>query len=399
MKRIVMGLLLGTVLVACNESADNKQANSTERFPGFTQVGADGASARLYVDLSSVKQTDNLVQLKLVKALDAGYVIQDAITNCHDSFKALEGVQYRDDGTSDKQYPGDEQPLPFASKPDIAALVKKACDKAGVAQQVATPAAEKPRSDDKPKTAESALPEETADKLKTRAGLLEIARSDFNSPPDSLALNGKVIFKDEGAYLSLYRVFSFADHDAVLFASNCGGSGCPMNDFAFMVVKQGVEPTVIKADDFYAYPSAVKTAQEGNTVKLDLGFSGGKRKRATLEGEQVTVRLEDVPPQKRNANGCIPILCPPVWRREAVILIVLSHRGVLAGLQCGAWQQHPIIRALCKAGLISSANKPVGMAKPVITPCLVAKCVPSLNQQAQYLHPLPAQLQPIRSMF
>ena len=56
-----MGLLLGTVLVACNESAENKQANSTERFPGFTQVGTDGASARLYIDLSSVKQTDNLV--------------------------------------------------------------------------------------------------------------------------------------------------------------------------------------------------------------------------------------------------------------------------------------------------------------------------------------------------
>lgn len=304
MKRIVMGLLLGTVLVACNESAEHKQANSTERFPGFTQIGTDGASARLYIDLSSVKQTDNLVQLKLVKALDAGYVIQDAITNCNDSFKALEGVQYRDDGTSDKQYPGDEQPLPFASKPDIAALVKKACDKAGVAQQVATPAAEKPRSEGKPKTAESALPEETPDKLKTRAGLLEIARSDFNSPPDSLALNGKVIFKDEGSYLSLYRVFSFAEHDAVLFASNCGGSGCPMNDFAFMVVKQGAEPTVIKADDFYAYPSAVKTAQDGNTVKLDLGFSGGKRKRATLDGEQVTVRLEDVAPQPLEEAQC-----------------------------------------------------------------------------------------------
>jgi uncharacterized protein YecT (DUF1311 family) len=304
MKCTLVSLLFILAVSACNESAQTEKQANSDRFPGFTQVGQEGDSAKLYIDLNTVKRKENLVHLKLVRVLDAGYVIQDAITDCNGSFKALEGVQYRDDGTSDKKYLGDEQPLPFASKPDIAALVKKACDKAGVAQQVATPAAEKPTSGDKNKTAESDLPEETPNKLKTRAGLLEIARSDFNSPPDSLALNGKVVFKEENYYLSLYRVFSFADHDAVLFASNCGGTACQTNDFAFLVVKQGAESTVIKADDFYAYPNAVKTTQDGNTVKLALGFSGGKRKQATLDGEQLTIRLDDVPPQPLEEEHC-----------------------------------------------------------------------------------------------
>lgn len=304
MKQLFIGLVLTLALSACKESAETAKPANTERFPGFTQVGADDGSAKLYLDLNSIKQEENLVHLKLVRVLDAGYVIQDAITDCTSSFKALEGVQYRDDGTSDKKYAGDAQPLPFASKPDIAALVKKACDKAGVVQQVATPAPEKPKPDGKAKAAESVLPEETPDKLQTRAGLLEIAHSDFNSPPDSLVLNGKVVFKEEGFYLSVYQLFSFSDHDAVLFSSNCGGSGCPANDFAFLVVRQGTEPKVIKVDGFDAYPSEVKTKQEGNAVKLNLGFSAGKRKLATLEGEQLTIRLEDVAPQALDETQC-----------------------------------------------------------------------------------------------
>ncbi len=169
MKQVIISFLLVMILVACNESADNKPTNTTERFPGFIQVGSNGASSRLYIDLGSVKQSDNLVQLKLVKALDIGYVIQDAITDCNGSFKALEGVQYRDDGTSDKKYPGDVQPMPFSGKPDIAALVKQVCDKAGMASQTAA-ITDAPKTDKSNNTEESSLPEASPNKLQTRAG-------------------------------------------------------------------------------------------------------------------------------------------------------------------------------------------------------------------------------------
>ena len=36
MKQIIISFLLVMVLVACNESADNKPTNTTERFPSFT---------------------------------------------------------------------------------------------------------------------------------------------------------------------------------------------------------------------------------------------------------------------------------------------------------------------------------------------------------------------------
>ena len=70
------------------------------------------------------------------------------------------------------------------------------------------------------------------------------------------------------------------------------------------MVRQGAEPKVVKAEDFYAYPHKIKTLQDGKTIKLKLGYSGGKRKLATLEGEQLTVRLEDVPPQPLEKEHC-----------------------------------------------------------------------------------------------
>ncbi len=307
MKRIVIGVLAALLASACNQSGESNKQAGAERFPGFTQIGKEGDSSRLYIDLNTVKQVDNLAHLKLVRVLDKGYVIQDAITDCHGSFKALEGVQYRDDGTSEKAYPGDEQPMPFAGKPAIVALVKMACDKAGMTQMdqsASNTDAEKPILGGKQQSVETLLPENTPDKLNIRAGLLEIGRSDFNSPPDSLVLNGKVVYKDEGNYLALYKIFTFPDHDAVLFSSNCGGTACQTDDFAFLVVKQGAEPKVVEADDFYAYRTVVKTMQDGNNIKLNLGYSGGKRKLATLDGEQLTIHLEDVPPQPLEEESC-----------------------------------------------------------------------------------------------
>lgn len=303
MKQVCIGLLAALLLSSCNGSEESgKQSTGAERFPGFTQIGKEDTSSKLYIDLNTVKQEDNLTHLKLVRVLGEGYAIQDAITDCRGNFRTLEGVQYRDDGSSDKKYPGDEQPMPFAGKPDIAALVKMACGKVGMMPP--DPVVETPKPEDKQMAAESPLPENFPDKLQTRAGLLEIGRSDFNSPPDSLVLGGKVVYKDEGNYLSLYQVFTFPDHDAVLFASNCGGSGCATDDFAFLIVRQGVEQTVVKAADFYAYPHEVKTLQDGKAIKLELGYTGGKRKLATLDGEQLTVHLEDVPPQPLAEDSC-----------------------------------------------------------------------------------------------
>ena len=93
MKRVLLGLLISLVLSACHESAESGTSANGERFPGFTQAGTTGDSAKLYVDLNTVKKAGDRVQLKLVRELDAGYVIQDAETDCRGSFKALEGLK------------------------------------------------------------------------------------------------------------------------------------------------------------------------------------------------------------------------------------------------------------------------------------------------------------------
>ncbi len=129
----VLGLTIVVALTACDRT---KTAMKPDRFPGFTQVGTDGESARLYIDLNGVKQKKSVVTLKLVRVVEGGYVIQDALTDCRSKFRALDGVQYKDDGTSDKEYSGDAQPQSFQGHAGIAALVKKVCDKADEARTI-----------------------------------------------------------------------------------------------------------------------------------------------------------------------------------------------------------------------------------------------------------------------
>ena len=126
MNRALVVLATVLALTACDRA---KTAMKTERFPGFTKVGTDPESAKLYIDMDSVKQNGELVTLKLLRVVEGGYVIQDALTDCRGNFQNLDGVQYKDDGTSDKRYSGDARPYSFQGDAAIAALVKKACDK------------------------------------------------------------------------------------------------------------------------------------------------------------------------------------------------------------------------------------------------------------------------------
>ena len=302
MKRFVISLISVLILAACNQGDDPAKVTAPDRFPGFTQLSPEGDKAKLYVELSTLKQQDQLVQFKLVKVLDNGYVIQEALTDCRGSLKTLEGMQYKADGKQDKPYPGIAQPIPVSSQPTLATLQQKVCQQAGM--EITEPRVAVADSAEKPASATQALSEDAFDKMQTRAGWLEIGRSDFKTSPDSLFLDGRRIYQDEDTYLSLHRLFKLAGYEAVLFSSNCGGSGCPSNEFAFLILRSGAEPKVIRASNFDAYPQEVKTRQMGNSIKLDLGYFEGKRKLASLENEQLTIDLEDVPDQALQEDHC-----------------------------------------------------------------------------------------------
>lgn len=133
------------------------------------------------------------------------------------------------------------------------------------------------------------------DTVDTRFGKLEIVRSSADAPPDSLLLNDAEVFRETDFYLSLHRYIRQNARDLILFGSNCGGSGCPQNQFYFLILEKGSPPEVVTRGDFFAYPDELELTTEGERLILDLGFEAGKRKTASLLGRTLDITLETVP--------------------------------------------------------------------------------------------------------
>ena len=126
-KQIIPILVLG-VLASCSQQSDIPKA---DKFPGFVQIGRDQGTSRLFIDLESVKRSnDGTVSFKLLRVIDSGYAIQDAMTNCRDNFKGLTGTKFTNEGVSDSEYPGDTDLLSYKDNPSLMTMIGKVCDKA-----------------------------------------------------------------------------------------------------------------------------------------------------------------------------------------------------------------------------------------------------------------------------
>ncbi len=115
---------LAFVLIACNKK------ENTEKFDGFTAVSTNKETATFYIDTNTVKKHNNdLVSFNMIRVLPNGYAIQNAETDCINNFKSLEGVKFRDDGTSNDKFDAESLILPNQENPEINALVALACEK------------------------------------------------------------------------------------------------------------------------------------------------------------------------------------------------------------------------------------------------------------------------------
>ena len=319
-------------LTACGDKPNEptKPADLQSHFPSFTRVNVPNEAPQFYIDLNTVKSLNNdLLQFKIVRLADQGYVIQDAISNCQDSVQALDGIQYKADGSLDKPFTGDAQPLPYANQASLAALVKQACDKKTVfsvqptriadTAPSATPAQPSPSSEattqtttnttptprvDPVETQASTLPDPNPEQLQTRQGLLTLGHSSAEMPPDTLLLAGKTVHSVDGNYITLHKLFPVGDSDVVLFSSNCGGSGCIDNDFGFLILKPNAAPKVVSHKELSANLGEVKTQQQGDTILMQLGYNAGKQVVATYKNEQVSLDYKTLPPQALKAEDC-----------------------------------------------------------------------------------------------
>jgi tetratricopeptide (TPR) repeat protein len=123
-----------SVLASCGQQSDTPKA---DKFPGFVQIGTDKETSRLFVDIESVtRNNDGVISFKLLRVIDSGYAIQDAVTNCRDNFQGLIGTKFTADGASDSEYPGDVHPLLYKSNPAFLAMVNKVCEKADESRMI-----------------------------------------------------------------------------------------------------------------------------------------------------------------------------------------------------------------------------------------------------------------------
>ncbi len=140
--------------------------------------------------------------------------------------------------------------------------------------------------------------------LNTRFGKLQITHSKPGLPPDSLMLDDKHVFQQEGFYLSLHHHIKQNARDVVLFSANCGGTACPQDQFHFLLLNNDTEPTVVTHSDFHAMSEDLTLNVDGERLLLDLGFQAGKHKKAVLQGRQLGIELETVPKSFVGEENC-----------------------------------------------------------------------------------------------
>jgi hypothetical protein len=142
------------------------------------------------------------------------------------------------------------------------------------------------------------------DAIQTRFGKLEITHSKPDMPPDTLKLDGKPVYQQEGFYLSLHQYVKQNARDIVLFGSNCGGTACPQNQFHYLLLDKDAPPVIVSDSQFSADPEDVALSVDGDRLLLDLGYQAGKHKTATLQGDKLGISMAAVEKSFLGEENC-----------------------------------------------------------------------------------------------
>lgn len=138
--------------------------------------------------------------------------------------------------------------------------------------------------------------------IATSVGTLKIAIGE-NTTPDSLFLDGELVFQREREQLRFYGQQRRSADEAVLVGSSCGVS-CPTEQLFWILLKAGTKPLIIEDRQFYAYPLDIKILPaEGDKLTVDLGFSQKQRRYADLVEQSLSFRLEPVAENDKALTG------------------------------------------------------------------------------------------------
>lgn len=187
-----------------------------------------------------------------------------------------------------------------------------------------------------PSTSDTYIPEET---LETRAGRLELANIDSSSitAGRKLAFNGITILEQEGIYLNFVQLFRMSDRDVVLISGNCTGNGnlCAESElYRFLVLRPKQQIKIIGDSKFsdentlFSYDKVNDKPvmeQNGENIRVYLGFSKGNRKVAELQGDNLSIyySYSSAEDSKLSPSAC-----------DYLFSVIIDECGALAANSC-----------------------------------------------------------------
>jgi hypothetical protein len=121
----------------------------------------------------------------------------------------------------------------------------------------------------------------------TKFGKLEI--KPIGEYEKGLFFGSKVIFKREGGYLGIEKVFHIGNHEIALVSNDEGGSGT-LPSYFFVNLMSSSQSILSK--EFWANGGEISPIQKGNKITIDLGYNEGSREVLTYQnGKQLIKKI------------------------------------------------------------------------------------------------------------
>lgn len=197
--------------------------------------------------------------------------------------------------------------------------------------------------------------------IRTALGVVDVSRSSPESSPDTLGVNGKAVYVEEGMYINLYEKFSLAGAEVLLFGVNCGGTGCPNDDLHFLILQEQKKPDVVSADGFYSLDGTVKPRLDNGELIVDLGYEDGKSKTAELNAGSVLISLAPQPVAPMRFEDC-------KWLHEYSMSECINAKSFDSN--CEAAEEN--FSGVTSRGVAALSNHPGFAAKPFHSACVTA---------------------------
>ncbi|WP_241294089.1 lysozyme inhibitor LprI family protein [Burkholderia stabilis] len=138
-RRVAAGIVATALaLSGCGKDESKLGTGTTSsQYPEYQQVGASGDAAQLWFNPTDIARNGSSYIIHALKAFPHGYARFDIATNCRDATQRMAGTQYREDGTAEKEYPGNDSAVAAKSEPGMGELMQAACGIAMASRAIA----------------------------------------------------------------------------------------------------------------------------------------------------------------------------------------------------------------------------------------------------------------------